>query len=475
MSSLAISNPQIENVEVKINDAGLGLEKTLAKVDLKAAPAVFDEVSSTASFSNTSFTTLDTLDKPKGFRIFSEADKELLRPQLTLIKDYDPFVANNGCFIPLIEARGGTDKDATGHRRDSIPIATQIAEQPSAHTCLVYFLDHTVDALASKTNAALARFLLETASVLVVRVNPGTLSSSAQAQLDNMLGELANNGVRVMTHPDTIRLMGAKDSLTKIRDLECGLPDTEVYYTADAFAEGFRKSIVHHARVIKQNRGSQGEGIWICKLKGDEINLLADGTVIASLDAVVELTEANDNHVEYHTVGEFLSFCIDGRTDGDCVWESSGTGRYLEGGIDAGAMLVNQRFLPRIVEGEIRCLMVGDNLLSIVHKKPSEGGVSATLQSGAVYTTYEPDHPKFEALVKSFRADLPRIMEAFGLEKEPLPLLWTADFILDYDEDGNDCYYVGEFNCSCVGITKDLQLAQDVAKVAVACAWKPKR
>ena len=50
--------------------------------------------------------------------------------------------------------------------------------------------------------------------------------------------------------------------------------------------------------------------------------------------------------------------------------------------------------------------------------------------------------------------DLPKIMPALGMDSQPIPLIWTADFILgDKTADGNDTYYVGEFNCSCVGIT----------------------
>merc|ERR1719313_1548964 len=42
-------------------------------------------------------------------------------------------------------------------------------------------------------------------------------------------------------------------------------------------------------------------------------------------------------------------------------------------------------------------------------------------------------------------------MSAMGLKGEPLPVLWTADFI---PVDGHiSPMVVGEFNCSCVGIS----------------------
>lgn len=174
--------------------------------------------------------------------------------------------------------------------------------------------------------------------------------------------------------------------------------------------------------------------------------------------------EAFDNHIEYHTVGEFIDFCIFGRTEDGPEWSTISNGKYFEGGLQAGAMVVDQRFLPRIVEGEVRCLMVGSELVEIVHKKPKEGGLSATLQSGALYTKYAPHDEKFAKLVKNFKDDIPHIMNCFGMDDQPLPLLWTADYIYGATDDD---LYVGEINCSCVGITQQLHHASCVAKVAV--------
>merc|ERR1712146_689256 len=50
--------------------------------------------------------------------------------------------------------------------------------------------------------------------------------------------------------------------------------------------------------------------------------------------------------------------------------------------------------------------------------------------------------------------DLPKIMPALGLEGEPFPIVWTTDLIPVDGPDGGTDYTVGEFNCSCVGISK---------------------
>ena len=250
----------------------------------------------------------------------------------------------------------------------------------------------------------------------------------------------------------------------KIKNLKCGLEDTEVYYDEKSFQQGFLKSIAFQPRVVKQNRGSQGEGVWIVKLKNEDAYCDTYGECTASLDTELVLMEAFDNHVEYHTVREFIDFCTHGRTgDNTTEWTTTSGGKYFEGGLAAGAMVVDQRFLPRIVEGEVRCLMVGSELVEIVHKKPKDGGLSATLQSGATYTKYAPDDVKFAKLIKNFKEDIPRIMESFGMSDQPLPLLWTVDYIYG---DSDDELYAGEINCSCPGITQQLHITPTVAKVA---------
>merc|ERR1711966_544589 len=108
--------------------------------------------------------------------------------------------------------------------------------------------------------------------------------------------------------------LGAKDALTNVANMNIGLPDTLSYYDDEAFKAGFKKTMAFQPRVIKQNRGSSGEGIWIIKLKsGDYCKNFGDRS--CSDDEVLDLMEACDNHAETHTVGEFIEFCINGRND----------------------------------------------------------------------------------------------------------------------------------------------------------------
>jgi hypothetical protein len=153
------------------------------------------------------------------------------------------------------------------------------------------------------------------------------------------------------------------------------------------------------------------------------------------LDTKLKLTEAVDNHVERRTLEDFMTFAE----------------QYIVG---ENGMLVDMRFMPRIMEGEIRVLMVGATPIFVVHKKPAEGAdsFSATLFSGAKYTYDKPE--KWSDLVEMFLGKLPDVLKKLGGHEAPL--IWTADFMLDWDENGNDTYVLGEINNSCVGFTSHL-------------------
>merc|ERR1719282_1051012 len=348
---------------------------------------------------------------------------------------------------------GGADKSENGHRYDTIPIANgMIAAGMSCQ--LVHYVHTEHDKFFE---------ILDGFDAIIVRCNPGQIDAAGGSQLkfDDGMREIQKKGKQVWPSPDVMVKMGAKDALCKIAGFEIGLPDTLAYYTPEEFEAGFKKTMAFQPRVIKQNRGSAGEGIWIIKLKSGEY-CSSFGERTCTDDEVLSLMEANDNHAEEHTVGEFIEFAVNGRTAKSGDWVSLGTGKYLEGGKEAGGQLVDQRFCPRIVEGELRFVMIGDKVTGIIHKKPKEGGISAVGGTGSVYTFFSPDAAEFATLRNSFlEKDLPNLMKNLDLEGEPLPLWWTADFInADPDAPGTPCtinkWIVGEFNCSCVGISKCL-------------------
>merc|ERR1712232_731387 len=276
---------------------------------------------------------------------------------------------------------GGTDKSCNGHRYDSIPFANGMIRAGMA--CYLVHYVHTQHDTFFK--------VMENMDAILCRCNPGQIKADGgdQAKFDNAVRELQKKKVPVWPSPDVMEFMGAKDALTKIRNMSIGMADTGTYYTPEELKAGFLKTMKFQPRVMKQNRGSSGEGIWIINLKSGDY-CPEYGAAECSEDDELIMMEANDNHVEYHTVKEFLSWCINGRDSADSgTWDSKGTGKYLEGGKAAGGQLVDQRFCGRILEGELRFNMVNDVCLGIIHKVPAPGGMSAVGGTGSIYFYYD--------------------------------------------------------------------------------------
>merc|ERR1712117_536760 len=246
--------------------------------------------------------------------------------------------------------------------------------------------------------------------------------------------------------------MGAKDALCMVKEMDFGLPDTLGYYSPEDMQNGFRETIAFQPRVVKQNRGSAGEGIWIIKLKsGDYCKTFKEKT--AGDDEVLLLKEANDNHEEEHTVAEFIEFCVNGRTDKSGTWTSAGTGKYFEGGVEAGGQMVDQRFLPRIEEGEARFMMIGKKLFRVEHYVYI-GGVGGETKT-TIYPASADDFPDttelpLKTIQAKLEAELEDYVKALSLSDKDIPLLWAADFI-PVDQHKTPMV-IGEFNCSCLGL-----------------------
>jgi len=330
---------------------------------------------------------------------------------------------------------GGSDKLTNGHRFDSIPICNGMIN--AGMSCQVVFYEHENHDEFFKC--------IQQFDGLICRVNPGQIKAAggSQEKFDAALMEVAATKP-VWPTPDVMAKMGAKDALCNIRDLDFGLPDTLGYYSPEDIRAGFKKTIAFQQRVVKQNRGSSGEGIWIIKLKDREYcENYCDA--VAEDDWMLILQEANDNHVEEHTVAEFVEWCVNGNGGAAGEWKSKGVGKYFEGGREAGGQMVDQRFLPRISEGESRFMMIGTELNRVEHYVYI-GGVGGETKT----TIYGPDAEQYQATKAKLTEDLPKMMEAMGLSMQNLPLLWAADFI-PVDNHTTELV-IGEFNCSCLGL-----------------------
>lgn len=159
---------------------------------------------------------------------------------------------------------GGSDKGPDGNRIDSIPIANGIVKAGGACDMVLYDFEKHDDFCK----------LVEKYDALLVRINPGQLSQGTsegtQQRFDALMNSRIAAGCPVWSSPGVQTQMGAKDALVMIKELSCGLPDTFAYYSEEDLVAGFKKTCAFQPRVIKQNRGSAGEGIWLCWLEDKE-------------------------------------------------------------------------------------------------------------------------------------------------------------------------------------------------------------
>lgn len=159
--------------------------------------------------------------KKESDEFLTEAEFALLSHVTTTIGDFDPLSKDNiekrNNFIPILEARGGSDKDEQGHRRDTVPIANAIDELQTAskktHTAVFQFLEENagLSTHSVMTNDALKKYLKRVAHGIIIRINPGTLSPASQKKCDDMLRELSAVGIVILSHPDVAMSLGAKD------------------------------------------------------------------------------------------------------------------------------------------------------------------------------------------------------------------------------------------------------------------------
>ncbi|CAE8714163.1 unnamed protein product [Polarella glacialis] len=161
---------------------------------------------------------------------------------------------------------GGSDKSSNGHRYDSIPFANGMIS--AGMSCqLIHYTHEEHDKFFD---------LCKKFDFLIVRCNPGQIKADGgdQGKFDNSMREVRKAGIQAWPSPDVMEKMGAKDALCKVATMNCGLEDTLAYYSEEDFGAGFKKTMAFQPRVIKQNRGSSGEGIWIMDHQAEGWQLL---------------------------------------------------------------------------------------------------------------------------------------------------------------------------------------------------------
>lgn len=246
--------------------------------------------------------------------------------------------------------------------------------------------------------------------------------------LDELLRDAALSGVYVSAHPDVILKMGTKEVLVRTRDTEWG-SDSYAIPSAEAALSQLPARLRNGPRVLKQNRGSGGNGIWRVELKGD--------SAIAARLPVAVHHAARGSRVEHTTLGEFIEHCA------GYFAAFSGSG-----------ILIDQPYLRRVSEGMTRAYMAGDRVAGFGHQfvtalAPLPPEAEETPAPPArVY--FGPGQAEFQHLrTRLESAWIAELAEICRVEKHDLPAIWDADFLLGAkDASGADTYVLCEVNVS---------------------------
>jgi len=298
------------------------------------------------------------------------------------------------------------------------------------------YADHMADGVRQQ--------LLKVDGVLVW-VDPIS-DGQTRTQLDAMLRDVASRGVWVSAHPDVILEMGVKEVLYRTKHLGWGT-DTHLYRTARAFNEQFPQRLQSAGpRVLKQNRGNGGQGVW----KVDLVSVAGHNA------AIVRVQHARRASVpEEMPLGVFMRSCEAYFANEGCI--------------------VDQPFQPRLRDGMIRCYMGADKVIGFGHQfitellpPPPEGLDSPAAKPGP-RIMHPASAPAFQALRTKMEFEwTPQMMRLLDIDTESLPIIWDADFLYGpRNVSGEDTYVLCEINASSVFPFPE-QVPSEIARLALA-------
>ena len=134
---------------------------------------------------------------------------------------------------------------------------------------------------------------------VLVWVNPLD-DGKDRSGLDPLLRDIAAHGVWVSAHPDVILKMGVKEVLYRTRGLGWGT-DTDLYLSVEDFNARFPARLgAGGPRVLKQNRGNGGQGVW-------KVELVSETDAKSGPNAAVRVLHAQRGSVpEELSLGAFM-------------------------------------------------------------------------------------------------------------------------------------------------------------------------
>jgi hypothetical protein len=221
-------------------------------------------------------------------------------------------------------------------------------------------------------------------------------------RLDAVLREVAQAGVFVSTHPDTILRLGTKDVLVDVSDLPFGSDAVRVDSLED-LAAGLPDRLRDGARVLKQYRGHSGIGVWrVERIEGYPL-LRVRHAQRGSEEERIDLPTLLHRMASYFEPAN-------------------------------GGHMIDQAWQPRLIDGMVRAYLVEDRVTGFGHQAvnalyPARTGEAAPTPGPRLY--HGAELPQFQTLKRLLETQwIAQLQQRLGLTRAQLPMLWDCDFML---------------------------------------------
>jgi hypothetical protein len=270
---------------------------------------------------------------------------------------------------------------------------------------------------------------------VLVWINPSEPGLD-RAALDHFLRELADAGVLVSAHPNSILRLGTKDVLVTTQSLGWSV-DAVAYRSVADFRAGFPTAVRRdQARVLKQYRGHSGQGVW-------KVTAVASDTFEVRSAARGELPVQMSEQalVEYFAREVFAR----------------------------DSHLVDQRWVGTMDRGMVRAYLCGTKVAGfgyqeIVALYPADPDADFTRQQPSRRYYYTEECFLFRRLRERLENEwIPALQKLMTMRSEEFPLLWDADFFLG-DTPGSE-FLLCEINVSCVSPFPDSAITHLIAEL----------
>lgn len=238
-----------------------------------------------------------------------------------------------------------------------------------------------------------------------------------RAQLDDLLRDVSEAGVWVSAHPDVITRLATKRVLFDTRLMSWGT-ETRLYLSPAELRAGLATLDGSGARVLKQERGMGGQGVW--KVEHDE----------STNDAVCVQEAIRGATPRRMPLDAFVRLC--------------------EPYFDRGGLMVEQPFQARIAEGMIRVYLTQDRVVGFAHQFPAGLRPESAGEPPPGKTFETATSPAYRGLRQAVESEwVPQLQELLRLATTELPVIWDVDFLYgSKTAAGDDTYVLCEINAS---------------------------